>query len=212
MSFESSEQRSPSLLDASCEVFVHDLAALSPTDATAWGIPGLEGELEDFSPEHWESLAERTREMVADIDAFDDSTDDSDDDDDFDDIDHVTAAVMRDRLCLIADKHHHGEYLRLLNNIASPVQTIRDTFLMMPNSTPEELDAIRSRLSKVANSLEGYRDSLAEAASHGKVAAHRQIDDVISQCGDLAESGSLLEDLGVDPNSAEVASAKEASV
>ncbi|MGD7002311.1 DUF885 domain-containing protein [Corynebacterium halotolerans] len=210
MSFESSEQRSPSLLDASCEVFVHDMAALSPTDATAWGIPGFEGELEDFSPEHWESVAERCREMVADIDAFDDSTDDSDDEDDFDEVDHVTAAVLRDRLCLIADKHHRGEYLRLLNNIESPVQTIRDTFLLMPSDTDEERDAIRTRLGKVANSLEGYRESLAESAAHGKVASHRQVDEVISQCEDLADSGSMLEGLGVDPRDAEVAAAKRA--
>ncbi|WIM73602.1 hypothetical protein QP028_06810 [Corynebacterium suedekumii] len=44
------EPRTPSLLDASCEGFVYDLAALSPTDATAWGIPGHDGELQDFSP------------------------------------------------------------------------------------------------------------------------------------------------------------------
>lgn len=210
MSLVSSEQRSPSLLDASCEVFVHDLAALSPTEATAWGIPGFEGELQDFSPEHWESVAERAREMVADIDAFDDCTDDNDDEDDFDEVDHVTAAVLRDRLSLIADKHHRGEYLRLLNNIESPVQMIRDTFLLMPQGTAEEKDAIRSRLSKVANSLEGYRESLSESAAHGKVAPHRQIDEVISQCSDLSDSGSLLEGLGLDADSAEVLAAKEA--
>ncbi|MGP6173992.1 DUF885 domain-containing protein [Corynebacterium sp. A21] len=210
MSLVSSEQRSPSLLDASCEVFVHDLAALSPTDATSWGIPGFEGELQDFSPEHWESVAERAREMVADIDAFDDCTDDNDDEDDFDEIDHVTAAVLRDRLTLIADKHHRGEYLRLLNNIESPVQMIRDTFLLMPAETAEQKDAIRSRLSKVAHSLEGYRESLAESAAHGKIAPHRQIDEVISQCADLADSDSMLEKLGVEPNSAEVAEAKQA--
>ena len=38
--------------------------------------------------------------MVADLDALDDTTDESDDEDDFDDVDYVTAAVLRDRLCL----------------------------------------------------------------------------------------------------------------
>ena len=171
-------QRPPSLLDASCEGFVHDLAALSPTDATAWGIPGFEGELQDFSPEYWNAVADRTREMLADVDAFDDGTDDSDDEDDFDEVDHLTAAVLRDRLCLDLDLHHHDEDLRLLNNIASPVQTIRDTFTLMPNETGEQIDAIRSRLSKVGVALAGYRDSLTESASRGHVAAHRQIAEI----------------------------------
>lgn len=210
MSLENPDLRSPSLLDASCEVFVHDLAALSPTDATAWEIPGFEGELEDFSPEYWDAVAARVSEMVADIDALDDGTDDSDDDDDFDEVDQITATVMRDRLGVISEKHHQGEYLRLLNSIASPVQTIRDALVLMPHSTPEDLEAVRSRLSKVGTSLAGYQASLAEAANYGEVAARRQVDEVISQCEVLAGSGSLLEELGLDPYSTEVLAAKEA--
>src|SRR5699024_1331711 len=168
-------KRSPSLLDASCEGFVYDLAALSPTDATAWGIPGFDGELQDFSPTYWEAVADRTRDMIADVDAFDDGTDDSDDEDDCDEADHVTAAALRARLCLDLDLHHHGEDLAQLNNIASPVQTIRDTLLLMPTDTPEQIDALRSRLSKVPAALAGYRESLAEAAGHGHVAPARQI-------------------------------------
>ena len=132
MSSEQTAKRQPSLLDASCDNFVHDLAELSPTDATAWGIDGYEGELQDFSPEYFTDIADRTREMVADLDALDDTTDESDDEDDFDDVDYVTAAVLRDRLCLELDLHHHSEDVRCLNNIASPVQTIRDTLLLMP--------------------------------------------------------------------------------
>lgn len=206
----SDTSRSPSLLDASCEGFVYDLAALSPTDATAWGIPGFDGELQDFSPDYWEAVADRTREMIADVDAFDDGTDDSDDEDDFDEVDHVTAAVLRDRLCLDLDLHHHGENLALLNNIASPVQTIRDTLLIMPTDTPEQIDAVRSRLSKVPAALAGYRESLAEAAGHGHVAPIRQIDELYSQCQDLVESPSLLDDIGLEKDSAEVETAKKA--
>ncbi|QPK79236.1 DUF885 domain-containing protein [Corynebacterium lizhenjunii] len=201
--------RQPSLLDASCDNFAHDLAALTPTEATALGIPGFDGELEDFSPEYYAAVADRTREMLADLDALDDSTDESDDDDDFDDVDYVTAAVLRDRLCLELDLHHHGEDLRNLNNLASPVQTIRDTLVMMPQDTPEQIDNIRSRLSKIDNSLRGYRESLLEAASHGMVAATRQINEVIGQCNALAD-GTLLDNLGVDPHSAEVEGAKRA--
>ncbi|WIM73464.1 DUF885 family protein [Corynebacterium suedekumii] len=110
-------------------------------------------------PDYWGAVADRTREMIADVDAFDDGTDESDDEDDFDEVDHVTAAVLRDRLCLDLDLHHHGENLAMLNNIASPVQTIRDTLILMPSDTPEQIDAIRSRLSKVEAALAGYRES-----------------------------------------------------
>ena len=208
MSSEQNAKRQPSLLDASCDNFVHDLAELSPTEATAWGIPGYEGELQDFSPSYYEEVADRTREMMADLDALDDTTDESDDEDDFDDVDYVTAAVLRDRLCLELDLHHHGEDIRSLNNIASPVQTIRDTLLLMPQETQEDHEAIRSRLSKVSTALHGHRDSLVEAASRGMIPPQRQISDAIMQCERLADADSMLDGLGV--HGSEVDSAKAA--
>ncbi|MDR7330711.1 DUF885 domain-containing protein [Corynebacterium guangdongense] len=179
-------------------------------DATAWGISGYDGQLQDFSPAYWDAVADRIRDMLADVDALNDGTDDSDDEDDFDDVDHVTAAVLRDRLSLEVDLHHHGEYLRLLNNIESPVQIIRDSFSLMPNETPEQIDAIRSRLSKVPASLAGYRESLAAAAAQGHVAAHRQVEAVISQCEQLADAGSMLDGLGVAQENPDLESARDA--
>lgn len=210
MSSEHQPAREPSLLDASCDNFLADLAKLSPTDATEWGIEGYEGDLQDFSPDYFTAVADRTREMVADLDALDDSTDESDDDDDFDDVDYVTAAVLRDRLCLELDLHHHGEDIRNLNNIASPVQTIRDTLLLMPHDTAEQKDAIRSRLSKVEAALQGYRESLLEAANQGMVPPTRQINEVIGQCNALADASSMLDELGLEEGNAEVESAKTA--
>lgn len=210
MSSEHQPAREPSLLDASCDNFLADLAKLSPTDATEWGIEGYEGDLQDFSPDYFTAVADRTREMVADLDALDDSTDESDDDDDFDDVDYVTAAVLRDRLCLELDLHHHGEDIRNLNNIASPVQTIRDTLLLMPHDTAEQKDAVRSRLSKVEAALQGYRESLVEAANQGMVPPTRQINEVIGQCNALADASSLLDELGLEEGNAEVESAKTA--
>ena len=202
--------RKPSLLDASCDNLVYDLAALSPTYATELGIDGYDGELQDFSPEYYEAVADRKRDMIADLDALDDSTDESDDDEDFDDVDYVTAAVLRDRLCLDLDLHHYLEDIRQLNNIASPVQIIRDSLVQMPQDTAAQREAIRSRLSKVPRALEGYKESLLEAASHGKYPAVRQINEVIGQCNSLVDSGSLLDGLGQPEESTEVEQAKSA--
>lgn len=202
------DQRQPSLLDASCDNFAHDLAALSPTEATAMGIPGFDAELQDFSPEYYASVADRMREMIADLDALDDGTDDSDDDDDFDEVDYVTAAVIRNRLCLELDLHHHGEDIRNLNNLESPVQIIRDTLSLMPTETPEQREALASRVSKIGAALEGHKESLRLAASHGKVAAIRQINEVIGQCNALAD-GPLLSNLGLPEDSSEVEAARQ---
>lgn len=206
----SSSSRTPSLLDASAESYILDLAQLSPTQATAWGIGGFDDQLQDFSPEYYEAVADRTREMVADVDALNDGTDDSDDDEDFDEVDIVTAKVMRDRLCLDLSLHYHCEDIRSLNNIASPVQEIRDTFLLMPQDGAEEIDTIAARLDKVDAALAGYRSSLSLAASKGKVAPERQIDAVMKQCRELANPGSMLESLGLEEGHPSVVSAKRA--
>ncbi|UIZ92198.1 DUF885 domain-containing protein [Corynebacterium sp. CNCTC7651] len=210
MTSTSARVREPSLLDATCENFVYDLAEISPTTATQIGLDGFDGELEDFSPEYWDALAERIRDLVADVDALNDSTDESDDEDDFDDVDSLTATVLRDRMAYQLEMHHRGEFLRRLNIIDSPVQTIRDSFALMPKVTEEDFDNIASRMSKVRAALRGYAESLAEAASTGDLASHRQIDGVINQCEALGQEGSLLEQQGLPPESQVVTEAKEA--
>ncbi len=207
---QETEDRPPSLLDATCEDFVYDLAALSPTLATAVGVDGHDHELQDFSPSYWDAVADRIRDLVADVDALNDSTDESDDEDDFDAVDHLTAAILRERMTLELDLHHRGEYIRMLNNIDSPVQHIRDAFTLMPKVTESDIEHVESRLAQVRASLHGYRESLAEAAAQGNVATHRQIDAVINQCEALGEDESLLETLGVPPESPVVEEAKDA--
>ena len=202
--------REPSLLDATCEDFVYDLAAISPTLATEIGLDGHDGELQDFSPEYFDTLADRIRDLVADVEALNDSTDASDDEDDFDDVDSLTAAILRDQMAYQLELHHRGEFLRNLNIIDSPVQTIRDSFALMPKVTEEDFDNIAARMSNVPTALRGYAESLAEAAATGDVASHRQIDGVINQCEALAEDGSLLEHLGVPPEASVVQEAKDA--
>lgn len=183
------EPRTQSLLDSSCDDYIYSLAELIPTAATDWGIPGMEGELQDFSPEYFSAVADRARELLADVDALEGETDADDDADDFDDVDRVTAKVLRDRLRLELDLHHDYEDMGNLNNIDSPVQDIRMAFQNMP----ADEDAMRSRLSKVPAALAGYQQSLSEAAVQGRVAPIRQIEEVKKQCDELAEPGSLLE-------------------
>ena len=202
--------REPSLLDATCEDFVYDLAELVPTLGTELGLEGHDGDLQDFSPEFWDAVADRIRDLVQDVEALNDSTDASDDEDDFDDVDHLTATILRDQMAHQLELHHRGEFLRRLNIIESPVQTIRDSFALMPKVTEEDFDNVASRMSQIPNALRGYAESLAEAASTGDVASLRQIDAVVSQCEELADDDSLLEQLGLPAESPVVEQAKEA--
>lgn len=210
MTSTSSPLREPSLLDATCENFVYDMAELMPTLGTEIGLEGSDGELQDFSPEFWETVADRMRDVIQDVEALNDCTDESDDEDDFDDVDRLTATILHDRMSLELELHHRGEFLRRLNNIDSPVQTIRDSFELMPKVTAEDLDNIASRMSKVRAALRGYAESLAEAAASGHVASHRQIDSVVNQCEALADDDSQLEHLGLAADSKVVEEAKEA--
>lgn len=210
MTSTSAAVREPSLLDATCEDFVYDMAEIIPTMGTEIGLEGHDGDLQDFSPEFWDAVAERIRDLVQDVEALNDSTDESDDEDDFDDVDRLTAAILRDRMDHQMELHHRGEFLRRLNIIDSPVQTIRDSFALMPKATAEDLDNVASRLSKIRAALHGYAESLAEAASTGDIASHRQIDGVISQCESLADDNSLLEHQGIPADSPAVLDAKAA--
>lgn len=153
------------LLDQAATDYVHDLAALMPTAATAWGIPGHDHKLQDFSPAYFEAVAARTKRMLVDVEKLEG--------------DAVTKAVMRDRLGVELQLHEAGENIRAINNIASPVQEIRDTLLQMPEEGRAE------RLTQVPKAVAGYRESLAMAASKSMIAPARQIAQLRAQLTSL---------------------------
>ena len=174
------------LLDQAATDYVHDLAALMPTAATAWGIPGHDHKLQDFSPAYFETVAARAKRMLVDVEKLDG--------------DAVTKAVMRDRLGVELQLHEAGENIRAINNIASPVQEIRDSLLQMPEEGRAE------RLTQVPKAVAGYRESLAMAASKSMIAPARQIAQLRAQLTSLVK-GAILDGLGA---AADVVAAKEA--
>ncbi len=104
-----------------------------------------------------------------------------------DDVDRVTLAAMRERIGLQLELHEAGEPLASLNNIASPVQELRDVFDIMPTGTVEAWENIAARLNGLPGAIDGYMASLTEAASRGNVAAIRQVRIGVAQSRELAD-------------------------
>ncbi len=165
-------RRARTAIDAISDEFVVRLAALSPMKATEIGIPGHDDRLDDLSPAGLAAMNDLVLEFIARATAAV-STGRTDD---------LARAVLLERLVLQRDRYLTGWAHADLNVIASPVQTVRMTFDLMPTQTPAQLADYAARMSAVPGALAGYRESLRLAAQRGQVAAVRQVDRCAAEC------------------------------
>jgi uncharacterized protein (DUF885 family) len=166
------EPRDPSAVDALAERFLDAQLELDPLMATAIGVCGYDDRMPDLSPaglQAREQLGRRTLGELAEATPVDE-------------IDRMTVAAMTERLTVQDELYQLGMPLSELNNIASPVQYLRDTFDLMPTGSVEEWSRIASRLSAIPAAVGGYLESLRLAASRGNVAPRRQVQAGIRQC------------------------------
>ncbi len=175
-----SAARTPSAIDAVAEAYTTRLAELDPIAATSMGLSGYDHLVTDLSPAGHEARAEADRAVLRELDGLEP----------VDDVDRVTLAAMRERVGLQLELHEAGEPLASLNNIASPVQELRDVFDIMPTGTVEAWENIAARLNGLPDAVAGYTASLAEAASRGNVAAIRQVRVAAEQARELADAQS----------------------
>ena len=147
---------------------------LDPLAATIFGIPGFDHRMPDLSPDGLQAVADLNRRTLRELSQASP----------VDDTDKVTIAAMTERLTVENELHELGLALSELNNIASPVQHLRDVFDLMAIDTAEEWSRIASRLSAVPAAVDGYLESLRLAASRGDVAPRRQVEACIVQCED----------------------------
>lgn len=179
--------RTPSALDAVADAYVARSAEINPLMATSIGLSGYDHLMTDLSPAGHEAQAAADREVLAELDALE-----RDGRAPVDDVDRVTLAAMRERIGLQLELHASGEPLASLNNIASPVQELRDVFDIMPTGSVEAWENVAARLNAIPDAIEGYTASLAEAARRGRVAAIRQVREGITQARELAASDSFF--------------------
>ncbi|MDR1153021.1 MAG: DUF885 domain-containing protein, partial [Bifidobacteriaceae bacterium] len=159
--------------------------ALSPIEATLGGIDTYDSLLDDLSPA---GHAARDDLAVATLRALDNAVP-------VDAIDRVTIAAMRERLGIGHELFDAGEYLRALNNVASPIQDVRGVFDLMPHETPDQWAVIAARLAAVPACLASYQASLREGVATGVVPALRQVRVGIGQAERQAAEGSFFDTL-----------------
>jgi len=170
-------------VDAVADGYLETLAAQDPVFATFAGISGHDDRLTDLTPAGHDRAARLARATLATLDATVP----------LDATDAVTAAALRERLGLVVERHELGLDLAELNNIASPVQVLRDVFDVTPTTTAEDWSRVARRLAAMPGAIAGYRESLQAALAGGWVPAARQVRAAAGQARDFgAPAGFFL--------------------
>ncbi len=184
-----SNQRNWSELDRAADRYIHDIVVLDPIAATDWGMGDDPSALPDLSPEGFAARAALDERFLAELPNIKLE----------DEVDRITADALTDRLTLAQQLHAGREDSGELNNIASPLQGVKDAFSLMPTETAGDWGAVFERMRNVPQALKQYARSLAYAAEGGRVAARRQVEIGIRQAatiGTPGSSGAFFEQLG----------------
>ncbi len=169
--------REPSEVDALADAYTLAAADLDPVFATGIGLAGYDDRMAETGPDFHDARDALIRETLAKLDAVTPR----------DAIDRVTVAAMKERLGLTHELYEAGEHFRDLNNIASPLQGLRDVFDLMPTDTEEHWSNIASRLAGVPSAVDGYLACLREGVRRGSVAPVLQVREGIKQAAELAD-------------------------
>ncbi len=159
------------LVDVRTEQLVEDLAALDPLTATFVGIAGHDDALPDLSPDGFHAREELHRAALTAVAAIDP----------VDEREQVAKDAFLERVGLTVERAEAGVERSEFSVISSAIHAIREVFDLMPTDTPEQWDAIGSRLAAIPSALDGYRTTLLEEAGAGRLSARRQYAEVAAQ-------------------------------
>jgi len=138
---------------------------LDPCGATMMGALGHDDALTDHSPEGQQERARVARSTLVELARLESPT--------LDDADRRCAILLRERLEATIAVTDAGEEDRSLNNIASPVQELREVFDVMPFETEEEREVLAARMAAVPQAWQQYQRSLEAEIGRGQLAAPR---------------------------------------
>ncbi len=165
--------RPPTAVDAIADAYLTDSSALDPIAATMMGVIGHDAELPDLSPDGLAARSDLRRRTLAALGGASP----------VDSCDRITIAALREELTVAELIHETGVDESRLNNIASPVQEVRDVFDLMGTDSVEGWSTIATRLAAIPDALTGYIASLRVAAARGDVSAQRQVHAGIVESG-----------------------------
>ncbi|WP_346620251.1 DUF885 domain-containing protein [Blastococcus montanus] len=156
--------------------YVDAVCDLDPIVATSLGTRRGDDRLPDTSPAGLEAEAALARATLAELDRVLASPSVADDP-----VERRCARLLRERLGAELASHDAGEGFRSLNNLFTPLHSVRQVFLLMPSVTEEDWSVLARRLARVPEAYRGYRETLAEGARRGLLVAPRQVDTVVGQ-------------------------------
>lgn len=173
-------------VDALCDQFVEDYAALDPVAATTFGVAGHDDRLTDLSPAGYDARIALVRAAVEAVEAATP----------VDDREAAARDSFLERNRLELELEAAGLTRSRMSVLWSGLHEIREVFDLMPTEGDEALANIDARLVAVPAALEGLRVTLADEARKGNVAAARQYAEVAEQVrrwtGQQGEGGDFF--------------------
>ncbi|HET7018277.1 MAG TPA: DUF885 domain-containing protein [Streptosporangiaceae bacterium] len=160
--------------------YVTELAELDPLISTKLGLRPDEDRLPDYSPDGHEARMSLVRSTLAELAAAPEPTDPDD---------RRCAKLLKERLESQLTISEQGEQLRAISNLFGPPQGMRNVFLDMPAATADDWAVITRRMTRFADALASYRESLTEGIDRGLIAGPRVVSAVIDQLGDWTAAG-----------------------
>ncbi len=164
---------------ALADAYVDAAAALDPVWATEAGVTGYDDQLTDYSPDGIEARAALCRQTLVDLAGL--PTPDG--------LEQLAASLLVERLDTQLALIDGGESWRDLNNIASPVQGIRDVFDLMAYDTVEDWETAGRRLAAVPDAVAGLVAAYEQGRDQGLTAARRQAREAADQAAAWSGDG-----------------------
>jgi uncharacterized protein (DUF885 family) len=152
-----------STIDQLAHQYLDRISELDPNGATDRGALGHDEEMTDYSPAGAEARAALARNTLTQIDGVAPQGK----------RDHLSAAVMRDRLKVEVDLYDAGDWMRGLS-VFGPLTTSRRVFDLMARADDRDWELIANRLIRVPPCVNSIEASLRVGADRGVVSARRQ--------------------------------------
>ena len=163
--------------------FVDETVEQLPNLATYLGIPGHDDRWSDLSVEGVTAANDMFRDQRRRLDALPAATDRWD---------ALARRVIGEELDSETAMFEADEHLRDLNNIASPLQSLRELFDHMGKSTEDEWGNVISRLRSLPEAAAAYAGRLEEGRRRGMAVARRQVEACIEQARAHSDETSSL--------------------